>query len=400
MISRWPIVPLGEVLTEYRGYINAPEPRLYRKLSVKLYGKGVTLDAPADGAALRMKRHQIAKSGQLILSEIWGKKGAIGIVPKEGDGALCTSHFFLFDVNSEKVQRGWLRAIFRANYLEPQLNVQAFGTPGYAAVQPQNLLTAKIPLPPLPEQCRMVGRIEKLAAKADEARALRQQAAERADALAHGQLRAEFKFLAERFGLTPLSSLIQEASYGSSQRCDTEQTEGAVPVLRIPNVASETISLDGLKYALLPTDSEERLLVKKGDILVVRTNGSLDLVGRSAVVGALPQPTAFASYLIRLRLDPSRIVPEYAQRTLRHLQLRGALVDLARTTAGQHNVSLGRLRSAEIPVPPLPWQRRVVEYVDTLQARVNALKRLQTETAVELDALLPSILDKAFKGEL
>jgi type I restriction enzyme S subunit len=58
------------------------------------------------------------------------------------------------------------------------------------------------------------------------------------------------------------------------------------------------------------------------------------------------------------------------------------------------------LRSAEIPVPPLPEQHRIVAELDALQTEVDALKHLQTETAVELDALLPSILDKAFKREL
>jgi type I restriction enzyme S subunit len=45
-------------------------------------------------------------------------------------------------------------------------------------------------------------------------------------------------------------------------------------------------------------------------------------------------------------------------------------------------------------------QRRIVSELDALQAEVDALKRLQAETAAELDALLPAILDGAFKGEL
>jgi type I restriction enzyme S subunit len=49
---------------------------------------------------------------------------------------------------------------------------------------------------------------------------------------------------------------------------------------------------------------------------------------------------------------------------------------------------------------PLTLQRRIVAELDALQAEVDALKRLQAETAAELDALLPSILDRAFKGEL
>jgi type I restriction-modification system DNA methylase subunit len=48
----------------------------------------------------------------------------------------------------------------------------------------------------------------------------------------------------------------------------------------------------------------------------------------------------------------------------------------------------------------LPEKHRIVAYLDKLQAKVEVLKRLQAETATELDALLPSILDKAFKGQL
>lgn len=59
-----------------------------------------------------------------------------------------------------------------------------------------------------------------------------------------------------------------------------------------------------------------------------------------------------------------------------------------------------QLKAFRVFKPPLPEQRRIVAYLNNLQAKVDALKRLQAETAAELDALLPSILDKAFKGEL
>jgi type I restriction enzyme S subunit len=59
-----------------------------------------------------------------------------------------------------------------------------------------------------------------------------------------------------------------------------------------------------------------------------------------------------------------------------------------------------KLKAYQVFVPPLPEQRRIVAELDALQAEVDALKRQQTETAAELDALLPAILDRAFKGEL
>jgi type I restriction enzyme, S subunit len=67
---------------------------------------------------------------------------------------------------------------------------------------------------------------------------------------------------------------------------------------------------------------------------------------------------------------------------------------------GQANVNATKLKALPIVLPSISEQRRMVDELDALQAEVDALKKLQAETAVELDALLPSILDKAFKGEL
>ena len=65
-------------------------------------------------------------------------------------------------------------------------------------------------------------------------------------------------------------------------------------------------------------------------------------------------------------------------------------------------VSNGMSRCCELiaAYPLLPSQRRIVAELDGLRVEVNALKHLQAQTAAELDALLPAILDRAFKGEL
>jgi type I restriction enzyme S subunit len=53
-----------------------------------------------------------------------------------------------------------------------------------------------------------------------------------------------------------------------------------------------------------------------------------------------------------------------------------------------------------VKLPELPEPRRIVAELDALQAEMAALKRPQAETAAELDALLPALSDRAFKGEL
>ena len=72
-------------------------------------------------------------------------------------------------------------------------------------------------------------------------------------------------------------------------------------------------------------------------------------------------------------------------------QIRGA------TRPGYNSTLLGSVR---LPVVSLREQRRIVAELDELQAEVDRLKALQAETAAGIDALLPAILDRAFKGEL
>ena len=67
---------------------------------------------------------------------------------------------------------------------------------------------------------------------------------------------------------------------------------------------------------------------------------------------------------------------------------------------GLRTLSVGRIKNIRVPSSAFPEQRRIVAELDALQAQVDALKKLQAETAAELDALLPSILDRAFTGNL
>jgi type I restriction enzyme S subunit len=70
------------------------------------------------------------------------------------------------------------------------------------------------------------------------------------------------------------------------------------------------------------------------------------------------------------------------------------------TTTTVAGIASKRLREVRLPVPPLAEQGRIVAELDSLRAEADVLKRFQAETAAELGALLPAILDRAFKGEL
>ncbi len=402
MSKEWPRVKFGQIMRPNKRPYTLGDTEDANLVGMRLYGGGPFHRELKPAMQIAKKSHFVIKSGDVIYNKLFAWKGTFGIVPPELDGMFVSDKFPTYELDRSKVDENWLRWYFLCPPLWEEAQSMSIGSAALSklTLNPPKFLLLTIPLPPLAEQRRVVARIKELAAQIHEARTLRHQAAEEAEALPLTELNAVFSREAEQQGTTRLEELLVDAGYGSSEKCDPERAEGATPVLRIPNVASEQISLNDLKYARLNKRDSEKLFLSEGDVLVVRTNGSLELVGRSAVVPKLGEPFAFASYMIRLRFDQNRIAPDYAQRMLRHLRVSGALVDFARTTAGQYNVSLGRLRAAGIPVPPLAEQRRIVAELDALQAEVDEVKRLQNETATELDALMPSILDRAFRGEL
>ena len=115
------------------------------------------------------------------------------------------------------------------------------------------------------------------------------------------------------------------------------------------------------------------------------------------MTGILSFDACFPDSIVGIQAKPERTTPEFIYLAVEYAK-RVALAEATQTT--QPNINLSNLERLEIYVPALQAQRRIVAELDALQAQVDALKNLQGETGAELDALLPSILDRAFKGEL
>jgi type I restriction enzyme S subunit len=197
---------------------------------------------------------------------------------------------------------------------------------------------------------------------------------------------------------TDVGSLIIDARYGTSQKCSTDPH--GVPVLRIPNVVNGRLDFRDLKYAELKKDEIARLSLSLGDILVVRTNGSLNLVGRVSVVDRLDQPFAFASYLIRLRPALSGTISKYLRLVLNSQLGRKVIEEKSRTTAGQYNVNLETLRSIPVPLPPYEEMQSLVDKIEASFSFIDAVRLGVDKARERVNRLGRSILKKAFSGTL
>lgn len=256
-----------------------------------------------------------------------------------------------------------------------------------------------IPVAPLPEQERIVAAIEAQFSRLDAGVAALEQARRKltlvraavVSGLAHGPDGAEWPSV-------EMGEILARARYGTSTKCAFDGR--GLPVLRIPNVQAGSISLEDLKYAIDPSVDLTGALATEGDVLIIRTNGSRSLIGRAALVPALPEPTAFASYLIQLRMNPGVATPAYVAAVLPSAKVRAQIEQLAATTAGQYNISLSKLRSLHIPLPPLPEQRRALGAMERRMSLVTQMELAVGRALAMSYRLRAAILSAAFTGNL
>nr|MBA2668992.1 restriction endonuclease subunit S [Gemmatimonadota bacterium] len=229
----------------------------------------------------------------------------------------------------------------------------------------------------------------------EEARGLRQKADDESKALHARLLDQAYQQNASLYGTRELDCLCESITDGDHQS-PPFQDEG-VKFIFVGNVSSGYLHFNGSKRVAAEYFASIRPSRKprRGDVLYSAVGATL---GIPAVVDSDDQ-FCFQRHVALLRPDPRNLLAKYLWYMLRSGIVTAAA--WARTTgSAQPTIPLRSIRVLEIPAPPVQEQATIVAELDNLQARLNEMNQRQQQTIAELDALLPSILDRAFKGEL
>jgi type I restriction enzyme, S subunit len=243
-----------------------------------------------------------------------------------------------------------------------------------------------------------VARIEKLAAKINEARGLRQNAVAEVNALLASSISRLLQSLTCK--TMAISQLVGDESLQNGRSVKSTGDIGEVRCVTLSAMRNGRIDIHDNKVVPLTPDEAEPYLIRKGDVFIVRGNGSKNLCGMAGLVSEESDSVIFPDLFIHVPLPEQYIAPEFFVAVWNSPATREVIEEKAKTTSGIWKINQGHISSTEIPVPSLPEQRRILAELNVLHAQVAALKGIQAETAAELEALLPSILDKAFKGNL
>ena len=170
--------------------------------------------------------------------------------------------------------------------------------------------------------------------------------------------------------IKPLGSYLKDLSYGSSSRSTYE--EKGYPILRIPNVLRGRVDYSDLQHIELNEIEYERLALRKGDVLIVRTNGNPQYVGRSVVIDSLPNKTVYASYLIRIRSDEQSLRSAFLAEFLNAPSTRRRLRGEVKSSAGNYNLNIVGIKKQPICAPEPTAQDELLSLLKDMDTAIEA----------------------------
>lgn len=388
----WPLIPLGKIINHRTDFIIINDLSSYKRCRVQLHAQGIVLRDTVLGAEIKTKKQQVCHAGEFLVAEIDAKVGGFGIVPESLEEAIVSSHYFLFTLDERLLDRRFLDYFLRTRSFRDQVTAQ--GSTNYAAIRPEDVLGYEIPLPPLDEQRRIVARIEELAARIEVARELRKRAVEETDALLNSSRKAIVEELRGHYRDMKLGDVCKKITDGP--HVSPSYVPNGIPFISVRNISESGLDFSTAKY-VSETDHKifsQKAKVERGDVLY--TKG-----GTTGVARRVDIDTEFSIWVhvALLKLNKDKVCEGFVEHMLNAPSSKAQALEY---THGSSNKDLGLTRMCNIvfPVPPISDQISIVRYLDKLQIELAALQRHQVETAAELDALLPAVLERAFRGEL
>jgi len=392
MSAAWPLVALGEVLKRADRFESKDELSEYQFAGTYSFGRGIFRGENKQGASFQLPKVQRIKTDDFIYCKIMAWEGAFGLASKDVDGCVLSGAFVAYEINRKRLDPKFIDYFFKIKSVWKNIGNKSTGTNvRRQSLHPDEFEAATIPLPPLAEQQRIVARIEELAAKIHEARGFRQQAVEETEAL--------IVSYAHRYDLDSCGKLAQGW-------ISTTLRDVVTLVQDLHKVNTDTT------YPNIGIFSYARGLFKKPHIAGLQTSATyLNRVHAGQFIysrlfafeGAYGMVNdEFDNYFVSneyptFNCNTEKVLPDFLYAYFKNPTV---WKDVAVGSKGlgdrRQRVQPQQILTHRFMLPPIEYQYGLRQ----LMAKAGTLKQLHSETAAELDAMLPSILDKAFQGAL
>nr|WP_303683377.1 restriction endonuclease subunit S [Brevundimonas naejangsanensis] len=272
------------------------------------------------------------------------------------------------------------------------------GDSSYPTLSLAQVKTIEVPAPPLAEQQRIVAVLDKAFEKIKVAEDRTSASLRSLD-----QARSAFEAAAFRVGKQAVDRGVRLgdiANFRNGLNYTKSSTGEMVPVVGVADFEDKfSVDAHTLNQARIDGRLDVADELAEGDILTVRSNGSQALIGRTILVGSVPERTGFSGFVIRTRLWSDKVSPEYLCHYLKSPAVRAELV-ASGAGANISSLSQGALAKLEVPCPPRDEQTRIVLLLDRARLEFADLARAYRKKLELLTELKQSLLTRALSGKL
>ncbi len=377
----WTEMALGEVLTVDIDAVPVDPTQSYPFAGVYGFGRGLFTREPVGGGDTTYSHFHRLHAGQVVMSQPKGWEGAITVVPGEFEGRFLSSVFPTFSCDSSRLDTRFMRLITKCPWLWDELLAKSNGIGARRnAVYPQNLLDVRVSLPPLAEQQRIVARLDAIETRLNRVQQLREEQTKELQAA----LRSAFHRLVASADWKPLAEVAPLAWRQVAIEPETTYTEFGIRSFYKGIFLRRKVS--GSVF-----DWQELYRLKEGDIVF-----SNIMAWEKAIAVAGAEHDGWVGNHRMLVCEPRKDVIS-ASCLLHYFMTEEGFAKILQaspgTAARNKTLKADRLMEIEVPVPPLADQREFQKLL-ALQTQVSA-RAAESEAAAT--ALLPSLLDQAFK---
>lgn len=323
-----------------------------------------------------------------LLVAMYGSIGKLGITGIE----CCTNQAIAFAKELHGVTTKYM--FYYMSMIKPKLI--SMGKGGTQKNISQSVLKSlDVVVPPIPEQERIVSKIEEMFSKLDASVAELQTAKEKLKVYRQAVYSSVYDKMRD---LRPITEFF-DITGGLTKNSKRNELPFQMPYLRVANVYYDYLDLSEIKEIGVTEQEIDRCLLQKGDLLFVEGNGSKAQIGRVAIWNGQISKCLHQNHIVKGR-PLGNMLSEYALYYLISNAGRKQIVNVAKSTSGLYTLSTNKIKGLKVPYCDLNEQKRLLDDIKEKLSVYDGIEQTVNTSLQQAEALRQSILKQAFEGRL
>jgi len=334
------------------------------------------------------KTTKIAEKGDILMS-VRAPVGPVNFATEE----VCIGRGLAAIRSGAELDRNFL--FYQLLHLQPEIAGREGAV--FASINKSEIEALPLVFAPRAEQKRIVGILNEAFESIATAKANTEKNLQNARDLFESHLQSVFTQRGKGWMERPLGNL---ATFRNGINYTKDSKGERIKIVGVRNFQKHfSAPLDDLDTVTIDGELSELDLLKQDDILAVRSNGNIELIGRCLLVGKVTDKISHSGFTIRIRLAPGEVLPGYLCHFMKSASTRKRLAE-GGTGTNIKSLNQGMLSDLAIPFPAVPAQKLIVERLEGLSAETQRLSLMYEQKLSELDELKKSLLSQAFSGQL